>query len=44
VSEKLFASLEKMLVDEVIDKHVSKTPVSFPMLPFDDKKQQKPSS
>jgi hypothetical protein len=33
-SEKLFTSLEKMLLDEVIDQYVSKTPSpSLPMLP-----------
>jgi hypothetical protein len=35
-SEKLFTSLEKMLLDEVIDQYASKTPVtsSLPMLPL----------
>jgi hypothetical protein len=33
-SEKLFISLEKMLADEAIDQHASKTPSSsLPMLP-----------
>jgi 4-alpha-glucanotransferase len=31
--EKLFNSLEKILVDEVIDQYLSKTPSSLPMLP-----------
>jgi hypothetical protein len=41
-SEKLFTSLEKMLTDEAINQHVSKTSVasSFPILPLDDKQQQ----
>jgi uncharacterized protein (UPF0147 family) len=41
-AEKLFTSLEKILVDEVIEEYVSKTIASassFPMLPFDDKQQ-----
>jgi len=41
-SEKLFSGLEKMLVDEVIDQYVSKTS-TLPMLPFDDRQQQKSS-
>jgi arginine utilization protein RocB len=47
-AEKLFTSLEKMLVDEVIDQYVSKTTAasssSLPGLPFDDKQQQKSSA
>jgi hypothetical protein len=35
-SEKLFTSLEKILVDEVIDQYASKTS-SLPMLPFCDR-------
>ena len=38
-AEKLFTSLEKMLVDEAIDKYVSKMSSSFPVLPLDDKQQ-----
>jgi hypothetical protein len=40
VSEKLFTSLEKMLVDEVIDQYISKTPSSSSL---HDKQQQKTS-
>jgi hypothetical protein len=45
-SEKLFTSLEKMLIDEVIDQYVSKTTLasSLSVLPFDDKQQQKSSA
>ena len=43
-SEKLFTSLEKILVDEVIDEHASKTSASLPMLPLADKQQQQNSS
>jgi hypothetical protein len=44
-SEKLFTALEKMLTEEVIDHYVSKTSATLlPMLPFDDKQQQKSSS
>jgi hypothetical protein len=40
-SEKLFTSLEKMLVDEVIDQYVSRTsPSSLPLIPLDDNQQQ----
>ena len=42
-AEKLFTSLEKIIVDETIDEHISKTSaaVSLPMLPLVDKHQQK---
>jgi hypothetical protein len=46
-SEKLFTSLEKMLVDEVIDQYEYKTSVSsssLPMLQFDNEQQQESSS
>jgi hypothetical protein len=40
-SEKLFTSLEKMLVDEVIDQYVSRTsPSSLPLISLDDNQQQ----
>lgn len=40
-SEKLFTSLEKMLVDEVIDQYTSRTsPSSLPFIPLDDNQQQ----
>jgi hypothetical protein len=46
--EKLFTSLEKMLVDASIDQYVSKTsiasPSSLPLLPLDDKQRQQKSS
>jgi len=46
-SEKLFTTLERMLVDEVIDHYVSKTLAASPsrlsMLPLGDKQQQKSS-
>jgi hypothetical protein len=38
-AEKLFTSLEKMLIDEVIDQYISKTP-PLPMLRSDDKQQK----
>jgi hypothetical protein len=41
-SEKLFTSLEKMLVDEAIDQYVSRTS-SLPMLQLEDKHQPNPS-
>ncbi|MGB8036049.1 MAG: hypothetical protein WCF03_19705, partial [Nitrososphaeraceae archaeon] len=42
-AEKHFTSLEKIIVDETIDEHISKTSaaVSLPMLPLVDKHQQK---
>jgi hypothetical protein len=41
-SEKLFTSLEKMLVDEVIDQYAAKTSLSsLPVLPSDGEQQQK---
>jgi len=44
-SERLFTSLEKMLVDEAIDQYVSKTSSSsLPLLSFDDKQQGENSS
>lgn len=39
-SEKLFTSLEKMLVEEAIDHYVSKTSSSLPLLQFEDKQRQ----
>jgi hypothetical protein len=40
-AEKLFISLEKIMVDEVINEYVSKTSVaSLPMLSYNDKQQQ----
>lgn len=44
-SEKFFTGLQKMLADEVIDHYVSKTSATLlPMLPFNDKQQQKSSA
>lgn len=44
-SEKLFISLEKKLIDEVIDQCVSKTSSSsLPVLQFDKEQQQESSS
>jgi hypothetical protein len=46
-AEKLFTSLEKIIVDETIDEHISKTSsavVSLPILPLDDEQQQKSST
>jgi predicted DNA-binding protein (UPF0251 family) len=43
-AEKLFTSLEKMLVNETIDEHASKTSAaSSPMLPLDEEQQQRSS-
>ena len=40
-AEKRFTSLEKAIVDETIDEHISETSaaVSLPMLPLHDKQQ-----
>jgi hypothetical protein len=35
-AEKLFTSLAKRMVDEVIDEHTSKTSASLPIIPLDD--------
>jgi hypothetical protein len=43
-ADKLYTSLAKRMVDEVIDEHTSKTSASLPMLPLADKQQQQNSS
>ena len=43
-AEKLYISLAKRMVDEVIDEHASKTSASLPMLPLADKQPQQNSS
>jgi hypothetical protein len=43
-AEKLFTSLEKIILDDTIDEHASKTSAaSLPMLPLDEEQQQRSS-